>query len=215
MQVKTAYLDAAGSVTALLREPAVGAAWGGASALAEFSVGGLAAHLARQVLLGQALLAPGAASGVPEEPPITLLDHYARVEWLGTGLHDEVNVRLRQRSEKDAADGPAALAGRTEAAVTALRAALPAEPDGRLVYLSWGPWWLALDDFLVTRMMEIAVHSDDLAVSVGIAAPPLPPRVLDPVLALLARLAVRRHGQSAVLSAFSRSERAPATIAAI
>jgi hypothetical protein len=32
------------------------------------------------------------------------------------------------------------------------------------------------------------------------------------VLALLTRLAVRRHGQSAVVSALSRAERAPARI---
>jgi hypothetical protein len=38
--------------------------------------------------------------------------------------------------------------------------------------------------------------------------------VLDPVFALLTRLAVRRHGPTALLRALSRSERAPATIAA-
>ena len=75
-------------------------------------------------------------------------------------------------------------------------------------------WGLRLDDLLVTRMMEIAVHSDDLAVSVGIATPQLPAQVLDPVLKLLADLAVRRHGAVALLRALSRSERAPATISA-
>jgi len=62
--------------------------------------------------------------------------------------------------------------------------------------------------------MEIAVHSDDLAVSVGVPTPPLPAAVIDPVLALLTQVAVRRHGQTAVLRTLSRSERAPATIAA-
>jgi hypothetical protein len=58
------------------------------------------------------------------------------------------------------------------------------------------------------------VHSDDLALSVGLATPPLPPEVLDPVFTLLTGLAVRRHGPTAVLRALSRSERAPATISA-
>jgi hypothetical protein len=44
---------------------------------------------------------------------------------------------------------------------------------------------------------------------VGVEAPALPDEVLGPVLGLLTRLAVRRHGQSAVLSALSRAERAP------
>jgi hypothetical protein len=40
----------------------------------------------------------------------------------------------------------------------------------------------------------------------------LPDGVLGPVLSLLTRLAVRRHGQSAVLAALTRAERAPAAI---
>ena len=61
-------------------------------------------------------------------------------------------------------------------------------------------------------MMEITVHSDDLAASVGITARRCPTRCCGPVLALLTRLAVRRHGQSAVVTALSRAERAPAAI---
>ena len=78
----------------------------------------------------------------------------------------------------------------------------------------WQGWSLRRDDLLTTRMMEIAVHSDDLAASAGVTAPPLPGDVLEPVLALLNRLAVRRHGQSAVITALTRAERAPGSIAA-
>lgn len=208
---RTAYLDAAASVTVLLLDPAVTARWSQPSALAELSTGGLAGHLARQVLNVPVLLAAAPVA----ESPISLLEHYSGVGWLGTSLESEVNVGIRTDGEKDAAGGPAALAARTAAATATLRTVLPAEPAGRTLHLPWGPWSLSLDDFLVTRMMEIAVHSDDLAASVGIDPPPLPSRVLDPVLALLASLAVRRHGQSAVLRAFSRPERAPASIVAI
>ncbi|MGH3387023.1 MAG: maleylpyruvate isomerase N-terminal domain-containing protein, partial [Nocardioidaceae bacterium] len=65
-----------------------------------------------------------------------------------------------------------------------------------------------------TRMMEIAVHSDDLAASVDVATPDLPAEVVDTVVDLLSRLAVRRHGPTAVLRALTRAERAPAGIAA-
>jgi hypothetical protein len=84
-----------------------------------------------------------------------------------------------------------------------------------VVGLPWAGWSLTLDDFLVTRMLEITAHCDDLAVSVGVATPPLPASVTEPVLDLLCRLAVHRHGVIAVLRALSRAERAPATIAAI
>ena len=78
----------------------------------------------------------------------------------------------------------------------------------------WGPRSLRLDDLLITRMMELAVHSDDLAVSVGTATPALRQSAVDTVIDLLSRLAVRRHGPTAVLRALSRAERSPATIAA-
>ena len=64
----------------------------------------------------------------------------------------------------------------------------------------WQGWALRRDDFLVMRMMEITVHSDDLAASVGISAPAFPDDGARPGAGLLTRLAVRRHGQSAVVS---------------
>ena len=86
---------------------------------------------------------------------------------------------------------------------------------GSAVFMPWVGWALTLDDFLTTRTMELAVHLDDLAVSVGHPAPDLPDAAFEPVLTLLARLAARRHGQAAMLRALARSERAPAAINAI
>ncbi len=209
-KIRDAYLQAAASAAALLRDPAVAAAWDSASALPEFSVAGLAGHLARQVVAVPRVL----GQPVPAEQPVSLLAHYARVRWVDAGLDDEVNAEIRRGGDGEAAGGAAALAARIGVAVDALRTALPAEPADRLVHPSWVSWSLSLDDFLITRMMEIAVHSDDLAQSVGVATPVLPSAVLDPVLDLLTRLAVRKHGPTALLRALSRSERAPATIAA-
>jgi hypothetical protein len=82
------------------------------------------------------------------------------------------------------------------------------------VLIPWQGWSLAACDFLVTRMMEIMVHSDDLAASVGVETPEFPADVVTPVLALLTDVAVRRHGQTAVLRALSRPQRAPASVSA-
>jgi hypothetical protein len=82
------------------------------------------------------------------------------------------------------------------------------EIDHDGVMRSW-EWALTLDDFLLTRLVEVAVHVGDPAVSVGLPTPPLPADVTGPVLDLLARLAVRRHGPVAVLRALTRVERAP------
>jgi hypothetical protein len=56
-------------------------------------------------------------------------------------------------------------------------------------------------------MLEIVVHADDLALSVGVRTPEFPADVFAPVRDLLVRLAVARRGQSAVISALARSER--------
>lgn len=207
---RAAFVEAAATAVALLGDTAVAASWDQPSALAQLAVSGLAGHLARQILLVPLVL----GQGMRADDPVSLLDHYSRVSWIDAGLDDEVNVGIRRDSETEAADGPAALAVRAGAELEQLRRALPAEPPGRIVYLPWGPWSLSLDDFLTTRMMEIAVHCDDLAHSAGIATPELPPAVIGPVLTLLSQLAARRHGQAAVLRALSRAERAPATITA-
>lgn len=207
--VRDAYLKAAEIAVELMREPAVAEAWERDSALAEFRVSGLVGHLGAQVLRLPGLLAADGPAG----EPISLLDYYTGMPWVGADVHAEINVKLRELGEDVAAEGHAALLGRLDAAVDESRTALSAAPAGKLVEHARRA--IRLDDYLVTRMMEIAVHNDDLAVSVGLATPELPSDVLEPVLALLSRLAVGRHGQTAVLRALSRVERAPSTINAL
>ncbi|GAA1753217.1 maleylpyruvate isomerase N-terminal domain-containing protein [Luedemannella helvata] len=211
MTIRSAYLQAARSAAQLLADPAVAAAWEQPSALAEFRVSGLAGHLGRQVSRVVELTAAGPAT----QTPIGLLDHFERSAWVGATVDSPTSVGVRESGEKDAAAGPAALADTIAAHVTALADTFATLPDDLVVSLPWAGWALTFDDFLVTRLLEIAVHNDDLAVSVGVDAPAQPEEVLEPVFALLTRLAVRQHGATAVLRALSRAERAPATIAAI
>ena len=211
MSARDAYLAAAGQAVALLREPEVGAAWDQPSALAEMTVGGLAGHLAYQIFsVGSALEEPAS-----EEAPIPLLEHYARAVWINAPLDGEVNVGIRARGERVGSEGPQSLWERARAAFAELQTKLAGLSGDQAVFMPQTGWALSLDDFLITRMMELAVHMDDLAVSVGLAAPELPDAAFDPVLVLLARLAARRHGQAALLRALTRVERAPAAINAI
>jgi hypothetical protein len=211
MTVRDAFLDAAHSALDLIRRDEVAQRWTQPSALAEFSVGGLAAHLAHQVLTVPTVLAAPAAA----EEPVPLLGHYDRAPWVGAELSSETNVGIRTHADRLAADGVEPLRIHLAATIDQLPAQLATEPAARVVRVSSGPWALRLDDFLISRMMEIAVHSDDLAFSVDIPTADLPSTVLDPVLALLTGLAVRRHGQPAVLRALARAERAPAAINAL
>ncbi|MEO5833095.1 MAG: maleylpyruvate isomerase N-terminal domain-containing protein [Nakamurella sp.] len=208
--IRSAFIEAATAAADLLADPAVRAHWAGLSALPEFRVSGVAGHLALQVRYVAAFLAEPAPTG----PAGTLAAHYGQADWIGAAIDDEANVSTRNDGEAAAVDGPLTLAAEVAAMVSDLAVALPAADAERLVRLPWADRLLTLDDFLLTRVMEIAIHSDDLAVSVGVATPALPPEVTDPVLALLTSIAARRHGALPLMRALSRRERAPESIAA-
>ncbi len=97
-------------------------------------------------------------------------------------------------------------------------AELPAVLDGAApgdpVLIPWQGWALTTHDFLVTRLMETVVHSDDLAASVGVETPEFPDDVVAPVLDLLTDQAVRRHGATALVRALARPQRAPGSVSA-
>jgi Mycothiol maleylpyruvate isomerase N-terminal domain len=208
--MRDAFLIAADSVVDLLSIPEVAQQWAKSSALAEWTVGGLAGHLASQLPTTVRVLSTTYAG----EDLIPIHEHYHRAAWVNSAIDDEVSVTIRAGGDELAANGPDALVEATRVALDELRATLSHQSADRLVVIPWQGWALTLDDFLVTRMMEIVVHSDDLAASLGIEATPLESEALTPVLALLTDLAVRRHGQSAVVRALTRRERAPASIAA-
>ncbi|MEZ0107633.1 hypothetical protein ABH920_001625 [Catenulispora sp. EB89] len=205
------YLAAAEVVAKLVAAPEVAAGWLEASALPKLSVQGLAGHLAGQIFFIPAML----AEPVPVEPVISIHEYYARVSWIGSDIDSPFNQAIRTGGEQDAAGGPGDLAERVATCVKELRATLPAAPDRAVRRPTWGPWSISFDDFVTSRLLEVVVHSDDLAYSVGIPTPEFPPAAVETVVDLLSRIALRRHGATDVLRALSRAERAPASISAL
>jgi hypothetical protein len=207
--IRDAFLSVAQTAATLLREPALAAHWSDPSALADFSVGGLARHLANQVTRTVPLLAaaPGGAA-------VPVLEHYTRNAWVTSGIDGADNLRIRRLGEEAAAGTtPEALADEVDAALVELRRIVPTEPAERVV--DFRDWALTVDDFLLTRVMELVVHADDLAVSLGVPTPSLPAAATEATIELLARIAAWRHGPLAVVRALARRERAPETIAAL
>lgn len=206
--IRDAYLSAAGVAATLLRDPAVSARWSQPSALTDFSVAGLACHVAFQVTRTVTFLA-----APPGGEAIPVLEHYIRNTWVTSGVEATDNVAIRRANERQAADTTApALADEVDAALAELRRVVPAEPAQRIV--DFREWGLAVDDFLLTRVMELVVHSDDLAVSVGVPTPEMPAAATEATIRLLADVAAWRHGPLAVVRALSRRERAPETVSA-
>ncbi|MFI6243069.1 maleylpyruvate isomerase N-terminal domain-containing protein [Micromonospora sp. NPDC050795] len=187
----------------LIRRPEVSERWSSPSALPHLSVGGLACHLGRQAIRAAELLP------VPTDlPTLESADgHYERAAWVSEGSPDKDTVASGP-DEADAERGPADLHARSAQALTEVGDLLSRGAAREVVPIPWQGWSLRRGDFLLTRQLEIVVHSDDLAVSIGVPTPEFPADVFDPVRDLLVRLAVRRRGQSALISALSRTERA-------
>ncbi|HET6292275.1 MAG TPA: maleylpyruvate isomerase N-terminal domain-containing protein [Kribbella sp.] len=210
-RIRTGYLEAAASAAELLARPEVDDAWLKGSALPELSVGGLAAHLAWQItIIGDVLAAPE-----PADEPRELYEYYAQVGWIGADLDEPINVRIREGSEREALDGAAVVAHRAAAAAARLRKILLTVEPRRVRLPSWDGWSLDLDDLLLTRLMELVVHADDLAVSVDVPTPQISQTAAGSVVDLLSRLAIRRHGAVEVVRALSRPHRTSGPIAAL
>jgi mycothiol maleylpyruvate isomerase-like protein len=204
------YLESSAVAVGFLARPEVADRWDEPSALARLRVGALAAHLASQVTQ----VRPALDASVVHER-VSLAEHFARSTWTDGDLDSDVNTAIRGMAGEAAAAGAPAVSAAAGAALAVLRQRLPGEPADRVVQLPWGPWALSLDDYLRTRLLEVAVHCDDLAASIGVDPPALPADGLDLVIDMLGRLAARRHGQTALIRALSRAERAPRSIAAL
>ncbi|AEE46256.1 maleylpyruvate isomerase N-terminal domain-containing protein [Cellulomonas fimi] len=205
---RSAVVPATRLLADLVERPEVAAAWDAESSCAGMSVGALAWHLVNQPRrLVEVLSGPAA-----DVAPITVDEHYARAAWIQQDLDGPANTGVRDRSEQEAAAGATAAAAAARDVLTRLDDVLGAAPDA--VVLPWTGAALSADDFVVTRLLEIVVHSDDLASSVGLTTPQFAPEALSPVVRLLTDLALRRHGQDAVVRTLSRPQRAPESIAA-
>ena len=199
--MRALYLEVATLSARLVGHPSVGQRWEQESALRGFAVSGLAGHLARAILQVEWYL----DAELPDAQLINASQYYAGL----TGLDrpdSELNVGIRHRGEETASGGPDALARQTEAALARLRVRLPAEPSDRRVGAALG-WVLLLDEYLKTRVVEMTVHIDDLASSVGLPPPELPAEAYDVAIDTLVGVATLRHGHLAVLRALSRRER--------
>ncbi|MEX0989786.1 MAG: maleylpyruvate isomerase N-terminal domain-containing protein [Actinomycetota bacterium] len=196
------YLATADVAVELIVAGEVAPAWDRPSVLDELPTGGLAAHLARSVLQVEWYLdAP-----VPDRDPITAAAYYARLEG-ANDLRSPLNTGVRERSLETAEEGPTALARRTREALQRLRQRLLAEPSDRRLE-AFGRI-LLLDEYLRTRLVELVVHIEDLALSLGVDPPDVPPDAQRDAIAVLVDAAVLRHGAPEVLHALTRRERDP------
>lgn len=194
----------------LVASGAVADRWEEPSALPGYTVGGLAAHLARAVLTVSRYLDRPAATGEPVDAAGYFLRTLGTHDPHASAFHEQV----RARATAEAAEGPAALVARLRDARLRVADRLATiEPEVRIAVLD--EVVLAVGDYLDTRLVELVVHLDDLAVSVGQEVPDGVPReAYATVAAILARIAVERAGAVATIRSLARRERHPDAVRA-
>ncbi len=204
-EIQAIFLDAVASTGPLLGEPALVKQFDGPSALAEFSVRGLTGHLLRAVTSVEGYLDRPEPDRAGTEA-VSAAEYYATVIGDESDINSDVQRAVRQRGLEAAPDDPQEFPAVWAAAAERLSGRLATEPPDRLMQV-YGDLVLTLDDYLVTRLVELVVHGDDLAASLGVPPPQLNAAATGLVSGTLVEVARIRHGDIAVVRALARRER--------
>jgi hypothetical protein len=164
------------------------------------TVGALCAHLVRAA---GAVLAYLDRTDPATRPDGELL---TPVTYFHAAIDSPIHERIKEVSASEATVGHRELAARCHELAAAMRARLAEEPTDRLV-AALGGRMLSLDDFCRTRLIEVLLHLDDVAVSVDLPRPQTDPAGPAIVIDILMGITRMLNGDWAVLHALARNER--------
>ncbi|CAN5422959.1 hypothetical protein BH23ACT9_BH23ACT9_33960 [soil metagenome] len=207
----TAVFLATGVVAeVLISSDAVASHWVHDSALAGYTVAGLAGHLARAVLTVDRYLDGSDPVGEPTTPAGYFAAALASHDPTASAFHTSV----RQRGEQEGSVGQAALVAQLRTSRLALSDRLAGLDASQRITVLDGVV-MTVPDYLNTRLVELVVHLDDLAVSVGLDGPDdVPPEAYEIVASVLAQVAVHRAGPLVTIRSLARRERHPEAVRA-
>lgn len=199
-EIRQAMAAAARATGDILASPEIADRWSEPSALQGFTIGGLAAHVTTVLASCHRCMDDPDTTDEPLPPEA----YYTTFTLTEPG--SDANATVVAHGEERAAHGPDKTRARFDELLGSLEERLETEPEGRVAQI-FGALPMRLDDFFLTRALEFAVHSDDLAVSIGAPTPEIAPPCLDLVLGHMVSVARHRHGDLSVLRAFTRRER--------
>jgi hypothetical protein len=195
------FLESLAEARSVVASDLVNENWERPSALREMSIKALVGHLLRAPITVTTYLDNPPGTGTPTTPA-AYFDSILK----STDIEHPVHVGVRRRGLEEAMEGHDDVVARWDEATSRLHEVLEIEPSDRLVVVG-GDLLLSLDDYLVTRLVEVMVHTDDLAASVGIEGPNFQPEAAKLIFEAMVETARLRHGDVAVMRAFTRRER--------
>ena len=197
-----AFAAAGDATAAVVGTPEVGRAWGEPSALAGYRVGELAAH----TLLATARLETVLAEDPRVHPVVVDLAGFYGPNRVDDPADTDAGLHpfIRAAAGDVARRGHAAVTEELQVVLDRLPGALGDADPARLVsVVNVRGGATRLDTYLRTRVVELVVHGDDLATSVGLPFEPPPPAV-EVTLGVCLELARARSGDLAVVRALVR-----------
>lgn len=201
-----AYFSAVDWLRGVLGRAEVVEVWDRPSAVANYSVGGLAAHAVHGVVWLERLLKDVEPADLR---PVSVGEFFGlnRVEAEGV---DPFAEALRGAAEAFAATGaPLVTAAGTQARDELVELLDGASAERAIPVVRVPGGQVPLRDYLRTRVLEIVVHGDDVVSSVpGLRVPDPPPSAVDVSLGVCLELARAQLGDMGALRAFTRAERA-------
>ena len=213
-EITEAFRDAAGAFAEILDRPEVQRAWAEPSALEGYSVGGIVAHVNGAIGWTERLLdlpVPLDGRAAPRDDFLRFW-HSLKIDPDGAdrlALHDV----LRDQFEQAATRGWESTRDRFLTLAKQLGARLDGEAYERALDLRpTAPLIVCIGDLMPSRVVELVVHGDDLAASVGVDAPRLSKAAASVSIDLLMAVARRAHGDVAVVRALARRERASSAV---
>lgn len=202
--VPTLFLEMGNTVGALLDHPDVATRWDEPSAVDGMTIGALAAHLGRAFTTAWHYLQADPCA--PDEDLDASRYFFEAFDQPDDDIAS-LNASIAQRAADDADGGVEAVRTLHERTVIDLKTLLIGEEAERGIEV-FGDVCMPLDSYLVTRMVEAVVHSDDLSASLDTEMPRFAADVVDLVMVALLGMARERHGDLAMLREFARGERA-------
>jgi hypothetical protein len=212
--VAQAFREAAEAFAEIVAQPEVGKAWEQPSALEGYSVGAIVGHVNAAIgWLGPLLDAPAQPDlrPTPRDEFLRFV-HGLKIGPDGADRHPVHDV-LRDQFERAARHGWESNRDKFRGLAVRLTARLEGESGNRLLDLRpTMPLVVRLGDWLPTRVLELVVHGDDLATTVGLDAPPLPEGAAGVAIDVMLAVARAVHGDLAVVRALARRERASTAV---